>query len=117
MVFRLMAVMAEFESDIISERVSSALQHKKRKGERAGYVPFGYRVARDGRTLEVDDREQGVIRRIRELRERHTTLEQIANDLNATGMPTRSGDAWKKQYVFSVMRTSARSASYREISA
>ena len=33
MVFKLLAVFAEFERDLLSERTSAALQHKARKGE------------------------------------------------------------------------------------
>ncbi|MBL8251978.1 MAG: recombinase family protein, partial [Candidatus Competibacter sp.] len=42
MVFRMMAVLAEFERDQISERTASAMQFKKAKGERFGSVPCGY---------------------------------------------------------------------------
>ena len=51
MVFRMMAVLAEFERDQISERTSTAMAHKKSKGERVGTVPFGFVLLEDGRTL------------------------------------------------------------------
>ena len=45
MVFRLLAVLNEFERDQISDRTRFALAHKRDKGEKTGGdVPFGYRV-------------------------------------------------------------------------
>ena len=48
MVFRMLAVMAEFERDVISERTTTAMAHKKSQGERVGEIPFGYQLAADG---------------------------------------------------------------------
>lgn len=45
LVFRMLAVLAEFERDQISERVSTVVAHKRSKGERVGQVPFGYDLA------------------------------------------------------------------------
>lgn len=45
MVFRLLAVLNEFERDQISDRTRFALAHKKANGEKTGgTVPFGYKV-------------------------------------------------------------------------
>lgn len=51
MVFRMLAVLAEFERDLVSERTTAALAHKAGKGERIGEVPFGWTLAADGVTL------------------------------------------------------------------
>jgi len=42
MVFRLLAVLAEFERDQISERTKSAMAYKKANGEKVGPTPFGF---------------------------------------------------------------------------
>lgn len=47
MVFRMLAVLAEFERDLISERTSAVLQYKKQRLERYGNVPFGYSLVGD----------------------------------------------------------------------
>jgi site-specific DNA recombinase len=49
MLFRLMAVLAEFERDLTVERTRGALAHKRARGERTGSVPRGFRVEDDGR--------------------------------------------------------------------
>ena len=58
MVFRMLAVLAGFERDLVSERTVSALQHKRQRGGRMGQIPFGYAVAPDGDTLVPLEREQ-----------------------------------------------------------
>lgn len=103
MVFRLMAVMAEFESDIISERVSSALQHKKAKGEKAGNIPYGYRLASDNVMLEPDEDERSVIEWVRAARADGMSLQRIADALNELDAKTRKGTPWRKQYVANLL--------------
>ena len=51
MVFRMLAVLAEFERDLVSERTTAALAHKRRNGQRVGTNPFGHVLADDGSTL------------------------------------------------------------------
>jgi len=46
MIFRLLAVLAEFERDVISERTSMAMRHMQATGRfMGGQAPFGYRVS------------------------------------------------------------------------
>jgi DNA invertase Pin-like site-specific DNA recombinase len=69
MIFRMLAVLSEFERDCISERTSLALQHKRSKGERVGTVPYGYCVGSDGVQLVPHSGEQETIQRMRTLRD------------------------------------------------
>ena len=39
---------AQWEREIISERISTAMQHMKAEGKRTGYIPFGMQLADDG---------------------------------------------------------------------
>ena len=55
MVFRLLAVLAEFERDLVGERTRLASAHKRSRGERWGQVPYGRSLAADGRALVADD--------------------------------------------------------------
>jgi len=69
LVFQVLAVLAEFERNLTSERTSAALAHKRSRGERVSrYAPYGWRFAEDGATLVADRREQAVVRSVRELR-------------------------------------------------
>lgn len=104
MVFRMLAVLNEFERDQVSERTKSALAHKKSNGERVGTVPYGYRLTKDGKTLEIQEREQRILRRIKELRAEGHTLQAIADRLNRRGIRTRRGTEWRHQYVHNLLR-------------
>lgn len=91
MVFRMLAVLAEFERDLISERTSSAMDHLRRQGRKvSGNVPFGFDEAEGGR-LVANEREQAVLSRIRALREAGASLRAIAAALAESGTPTKSG--------------------------
>jgi DNA invertase Pin-like site-specific DNA recombinase len=63
----IMASMNQWERDTISERTRDALRLKIVKNERAGQVPYGWRLADDGKTLVKNNREQKAICLIQEL--------------------------------------------------
>jgi site-specific DNA recombinase len=94
MVFRLLAVLAEFERDLVSERTSAALQHKKARGERVGQIPFGYRLAVDGVTLEPEPGEQAALAELQRYRKQGHSWQEIADTLNARSIPTKRGREW-----------------------
>lgn len=91
MVFRLLAVMNEFERDQISERTKSAMQHKKSKLERVGTINYGFRLADDGVSLIEDEDEMLVIAAIHEYREGGLSLRQIVERINEKGYKSRTG--------------------------
>ena len=99
MVFRMLAVLAEFERDLISERTCSAMQHKRRRRERVGQVPFGYRLGDDGRHLHDADDEQATLTHIRTLRGCGRTYRAIADQLNRDGVRAKEGGAWHAMAV------------------
>jgi len=91
MVFRMLAVLNEFERDLVSERTTAAMQHKKSKGERVGKVPFGYDLTADGVNLVANNREQEVLEIITELRDNGLSLRRIADELTKRGIQTKGG--------------------------
>ena len=99
MVFRLLAVMNEFERDQISERTKSALQHKKAQGGCVGTVNFGYCLAADGNALVEDDNEQKIIAAIRDYREAGLSLRTIVSRLDEQGYRSRSGKPFQLTQV------------------
>ena len=54
MVFRLLAVLNEFERDLISERTTAAMAHLREQNRFLGQVPYGYRLSADGESIEKD---------------------------------------------------------------
>ena len=77
---------------------------KKAKGKRVGGIPYGYRVAADGETLERDPTEQEVIRMVRAMRRKGETLRCIADFLTQLGYETRTGGYWHVQTVSNIAR-------------
>ena len=91
MVFSMMAAMAEFERAVLIERVTSSMQHKKRKNELVGAVPFGKHLAQDGKKLLVDEDEQKIIEKARILRAEGLSLRAVSAELERVGMLARNG--------------------------
>lgn len=106
MVFRMLAVLAEFERDLCSERTRSALSLKKANGQRTGSIPYGFDLDPDGSTLLPNQTEQAVIRDIRAMRGQGKVLAKIANELTARGVPTKTGkrDHWTHQAVARILK-------------
>lgn len=99
MVFRMMAVLAEFERDQISERTAGAMQFKKAKGELVGAVPIGFSLADDGVALVVNDAEQAAIQQARELKAGGLSLRKIAAELQRRGFVSRAGTMFQPGQV------------------
>lgn len=110
MVFRLLAVLAEFERDQVSDRTRFALAHKRQRQEKTGGgVPFGYDATADGR-LVANEAEQEIIALVFELRGRGHSLAGIARELNRRGAATKEGAAWKAVQVKRVLARLGRAA-------
>ncbi len=103
MIFRMLAVMAEFERDQVSERTSMAMAHKKSKGQRVGTVPFGFDLSADGVTLVRNETEQAVIETVRVLRARGLSYRAIAAELEAEKILTKAGETkWSHTTIKSI---------------
>ena len=108
MVFRLMAVLAEFERDVIAERTTMAMRHKRAQGERVGRIPFGFDLGTDGVTLKRNESEQRILGTVAELRRGGMTLRGIAQELTNRGIPTKSGATqWTHSTIQRLTRAAA----------
>ncbi len=99
LVINIMAAVSQWEREAIGERTRDALRHKRSQGERTGNIPFGYRLAADGKHVEPDPPEQAVLAEIRLLRSGGATLRGIAATLNRQALTTRRGTAWRLEHV------------------
>lgn len=97
MVFKMLAVLNDFERDLIGERTKMALAHKKARGEQYGPVPFGFEVV-EGRLIEVR-REAKAVAEICRMRERGVAYRQIADRLNSDGVTGKRGGQWHASTV------------------
>jgi site-specific DNA recombinase len=99
------AVFAELERALLGQRTSEALAEKRRQGRVYGPTPFGLRRTPDGR-LVADRKEQGTLRRIRELRADGLGYARVAAALNTEKRPSKKGGPWAAMSVRSVLLTS-----------
>lgn len=105
MVFRMLAVLSEFERDVISERTSMAMTHLRNSGKyTGGFEPYGYRS--EGGNLEVVAEEMNVVRQIHRLRNEGVSLRSICKALTAQGITTRMGKPFVPVQIVRVLKWS-----------
>ena len=91
--FKIMAVMAELERELISERTVSGLQYMKRHGlNYTNKTPYGFEAV-DGKLIQIQQ-EAEVVAEIQASRTSGNTLQSIADSLNTRGIPTKTGKQW-----------------------
>ena len=101
MMLTMMAAFAEFERNLISERTTAAMHHKKKHLQHYAQVPYGFSV--DGAMLVVNEDEQAVIAEIKAWRSSGWTLQAIANRLNEDEIPTKNGGTWHGSTVRQIL--------------
>lgn len=108
MVFRMLAVLSEFERDLVSERTRAAMQHKRARNEKTGgSVPFGFDVSTDGVLIENED-EQQVIGLIRDLRASGESYQKIADELTSRQVLSKEGKTrWHKTQIARILTRAA----------
>lgn len=93
---RMMLVMAagfaEMERNLIRERTSMALSHKKARRE--AYAPTPYGFVRNGRALVPCQTEAGAVQLMMKWRSQGMSYDKIAARLNHEGVPSKRGGAW-----------------------
>src|SRR4030042_181762 len=104
MVFRMLAVLAEFERDLVSERTTMALRHLKHQNRRVGrFLPYGFDLGPDGQHLTENPSAQEAGGLIRSRHKAGQTMRAIADDLNARGVRAKQGGRWSHVGVWRVV--------------
>lgn len=106
MIFRLMAVLSEFERDQISDRTRFALTHKKNNNEKTGGdVPYGFSLDSDGIHLTENKDEQKAIALTLKLKTKNYTLRMICNELERKGYKTKRDNLkWQPKTVSRILK-------------
>lgn len=100
MILNVLMSVSQWEREVIGERTSAALQHKKAQGEyTGGKIPFGKQLGADGIHLEDNLEEQTILDEIHRLREEGLSLRAVAQELNKRGISRRNGNDWHKVAV------------------
>ena len=101
MFLTMMAGFAELERNLIAERTTAALQHKKRRRRVYNHVPLGY--VRDGDGLRTDEQEQAIIERIMTWRRGGSSYGTIAKRLNADGITGKQGGTFHASTIHKIV--------------
>lgn len=92
LVLNVLGSVSQWEREAISERTVAAMQHLRAQGRyTGGPVPFGFRIAADGRTVEPAPEERSMLARARELHGAGLSQRKLAARLEAEGFRSRSG--------------------------
>ena len=116
----ILAAVAEHEAEQISQRTKAALAAAKARGTKLGSAREGHWAGREGvrrealekaREAAVESRRQAAVTAyddllpvMLEMRQAGSSLQQIANRLNADDHETRGGKPWSRMQVLRVLR-------------
>jgi site-specific DNA recombinase len=100
----ILASLAEFESDVIGDRVRSVTAARVESGKHHGRVPYGYTSA-DG-SLVPDEPAASVVRRIFEDFARGVSQRALCRALNNEGIRSQSGRDWTQGTVSKILANS-----------
>ena len=101
---KLRVLMHELERELIGERTSNALRHKRRTGKvYANRQPYGWDRTADG-DLVPNPAEQAVIAQMKAWRAEGVNDNRIATRLNAEGVTGKLGGTWKANTVFNILK-------------
>jgi DNA invertase Pin-like site-specific DNA recombinase len=106
MMRRMIDAFAEYERLVIGARTKAALQAKRKRSERVGSIPYGYRLDTDGIHLMEDQAEQEAIRKIQILRDGGMSLRAIVAELDARGYQAR-GNRWHVSTIVRILEAAA----------
>jgi len=97
MLLTTIAGFAELERNLVAERTTLSLAHKKNHRQVYNHVPFGFDQV--GKVLVENPHELAVIRLIEERRDDGWSLHRIAEALNEDHVPTKLGGRWYARTV------------------
>jgi site-specific DNA recombinase len=102
-----MAGAAELERNLIRERCNEGRKVRRAEGKRIGEIPYGWKLAEDGKSLIDAPEEQRALELIRSMKNDGYTLRDIASELNGRGCSAKKGGEWTHGQVQSILRRAA----------
>lgn len=104
MMFRLLAIFAEFERDLVSERTKAAMAHLKAQGKCCGQVPYGWDKKPNGDLVENPEEQEQIIRMLAR-RNAGMSYRGMALLMNMDNVPTKSGKGgWHPKTVSTILK-------------
>ncbi len=112
LVLNVLASVAQWEREAISERTSEALRHLMAQGVRIGAPAYGMRCTKqtdeNGRRIIVEDAAQRqVVLRMVEMAQQGQSLRVICQVLNQEGIAAPRGGSWQPPVIRGILRREA----------
>ena len=102
MMLNILVTFAQYEREIIGERIRDKMEATRKKGLWAGgCVAIGYRL--EDHHLIPNPEEAAIVRRIFTRYAECQSAKQVAMELNRRGVRTRTGREWNKPRVYRVL--------------
>lgn len=102
MMLNILITFAQYEREVITERVRDKMAASRKKGKWVGgSVPIGYRV--ENKKLVVEPEEARVIQRIFQRFIEIQSPSLIAQELNKDGIRTKQGKVWDKPHIYRIL--------------
>ncbi|MHB8419122.1 MAG: recombinase family protein [Myxococcales bacterium] len=106
MMLNILASVSQWEREVIGERTSTAMQHKRSRGEfTGGTAPYGFRLGEDGEHLAPVEEEQATIIEARRLHASGLTLREVAAGLEERGSRARTGRPFAPMQIRRMLAT------------
>ncbi|XQY90688.1 recombinase family protein [Metabacillus sp. HB246100] len=100
MFITIVAALAQWERENLSERVRMGMEQKAREGKWVmNLPPFGYDIDRENDTLIINEDEGKIVQKIYDLYLSGKGMLKIANELNLMNIKTKSERNWTNQKV------------------
>lgn len=105
MFVQLLAMFAQFERDVIVDRITAGMESKAKAGRwKGGTRPPGYNVDKETQKLYVNEAEAVTVRLIFDLYTKDRLgSRSIANEINERGHRTRAGGLWAFKRILTIL--------------
>lgn len=104
-------VKAELFLEVVKQNTKEVLEEKSARGERSGTVPYGYKVARDGKSLIRCPCEQKIIKLVKGLKNKGHSFEMITILLNQKDYRSRTNNPFQRTQIVNILKKATNSAS------
>ena len=102
MMLNILITFAQYEREVITERVRDKMSASRKKGKWVGgRVPMGYRV--ENKKLTIVEEEARIIQRIFQRFIEVQSPALIAQELNKDGIRTKQGRIWNRQHIYRIL--------------
>ncbi|AJI20327.1 recombinase family protein [Priestia megaterium] len=105
MFITIVAALAQWERENLSERVRMGMEQKAREGQWViNMAPFGYELDKKNKSLIINDKEAAIVTRIFNMYLSGKGMKKIATELNAVNIPTKTGKTWSDNKIGYILK-------------